>query len=112
MANKIVEYKKDRNRFGSRIVPLWIDEGGLYHNPDNHTYIGVAAKDLEVYVPTSVIKFTKESFLERQLALHQNYPFRKLKDNNIGDPSNDENLENKTIEEVTEEAENWWDNNV
>ena len=109
MANIICEYKMDKERQGGKIRPLWLDEGGVWYDPDKYAYIGVV-KDPEVKVPETVTRYTKESFVERQLDLHDRYPFKKP------DPEGEEpihdNLIDMTEEEVTEQAETWWDNNV
>ena len=77
MANIICEYKMDKERQGGKISPLWLDDGGVYYNPDNYTYVGVV-KDKEVKVPDTVIKFTEKTFVERQLAIHKKYPRLKI----------------------------------
>ena len=109
MANIICEYKMDKERQGGKIRPLWLDDGGVWYDPDKYAYIGVV-KDPEVKVPETVTRYTKESFVERQLDLHDRYPFKKH------DPEEEEllydNMIDMTEEEVTEEAETWWDNNV
>ena len=108
MANIICEYKMDKNWHGNKIRPLWLDDGGVWQDPDNYAYIGIV-RDPEVKVPDTVVRFTKESFVERQLDLHDRYPFKKH------DPEEEpihDNLIDMTEEEVTEQAETWWDNNV
>ena len=109
MANIICEYKMDKERQGGKIRPLWLDDGGVHYDPDKYAYIGVV-KDPEVKVPETVTRYTKESFVERQLDLHDRYPFKKH-DPEEEEPIHD-NLIDMTEEEVTEQAETWWDNNV
>jgi len=109
MANIICEYKMDKERQGGKIRPLWLDDGGVWYDPDKYAYIGVV-KDPEVKVPETVVRYTKESFVERQLDIHDRYPFKKP------DPESDRSDPDvwveMTDEEVTEQAEEWWDNNV
>ena len=109
MANIICEYKMDKERQGGKIRPLWLDDGGVWQDPDNYAYIGIV-RDPEVKVPDTVVRFTKESFVERQLDLHDRYPFKKY------DPEGEEPLYDNRLDmtekEVTEQAETWWDNNV
>ena len=107
MANIICEYKMDKERQGGKIRPLWLDEGGVWYDPDKYAYIGVV-KDPEVKVPETVVRYTKESFVERQLDLHDRHPFTK------DDPESNDPVDriDMTEEEVTEQAEEWWDNNV
>ena len=110
MANIICEYKMDKNSQGGKIRPLWLDDGGVWQDPDNYAYIGIV-KDPEVKVPETVVRYTKESFVERQLDLHDRYPFKKEDPENNNEPLWD-NLIDMTEEEVTDQAETWWDNNV
>ena len=110
MANIICEYKLDKNPEGGKITPLWIDEGGVWQDIDNYTFIGIV-KDPEVKVPETVTRYTKESFVERQLDIHDRYPFKKEDPENNNEPLWD-NLIDMTEEEVTDQAETWWDNNV
>ena len=110
MANIICEYKKDKNWEGGKIRPLWLDDGGVWHDQDNYTFIGIV-KDPEVKVPETVVRFTKESFVERQLDVHDRHPFKKHDPEKEGPPSL-HNLVEMTDEEVTEQAETWWDNNA
>ena len=111
MANIICEYKLDKNKEGEKIRPLWLDDGGVWYDQDNYTYVGVV-KDPEVKVPETVIRYTKESFVERQLDIHNRYPFRRVKDNAVEPMHEPQNRIEQTDEEVTEQAETWWDNNV
>ena len=110
MANIICEYKMDKERQGGKIRPLWLDEGGVWYDPDKYAYIGVV-KDPEVKVPETVTRYTKESFVEWQLDLHDRYPFKKP-DPEKEDQHLPENMIEMTEEEVTDQAEEWWDNNV
>jgi len=107
MANIICEYKMDKNWEGGKIRPLWLDDGGVWYDPDNYAFIGIV-RDPEVKVPETVVRYTKESFVERQLDIHDRYPFTK------DDPESDDIIDRieMTEEEVTEQAETWWDNNV
>ena len=109
MANIICEYKHDKNWTRNKIRPQWLDDGGMWYDHDNYTYIGIVT-DPEVKVPETVIRFTKESLVERQLDVHSRHPFRK-NDPEVTNPTI-ENWVAMTDEEVTEEAETWWDNNV
>ena len=111
MANVIVEYKLDKNVEKGKHTPYWVDEGGMFYNKLKYTYVGVV-KDPEVKVPETVTRYTKESFVERQLDLHDRYPFKKIIDEEVNPRHDPENWVEMTDEEVTEEAETWWDNNV
>tara|TARA_Y100000310_G_scaffold120491_1_gene119277 strand:- start:56 stop:379 length:324 start_codon:yes stop_codon:yes gene_type:complete len=107
MANIICEYKMDKERQGGKIRPLWLDEGGVWYDPDKYAYIGVV-KDPEVKVPETVVRYTKESFVERQLDLHDRHPFTK------DDPESNDPVDRieMTEKEITDQSEEWWDNNV
>ena len=107
MANIICEYKHDKNWEGGKIRPLWLDDGGIWYDPDNYSYVGVF-KDPEVKVPETIVRFTKESLLERQLDIHSRYPYTK-EDPESNEPTDRIEL---TEEEVTEQAETWWDDNA
>ena len=110
MTNIICEYKLDKNPEGGKITPLWIDEGGVWQDIDNYTFIGIV-KDPEVKVPETVTRYTKESFVERQLDLHDRYPYQKpTEENDLRHLPED--MIDMTEEDVTEQAETWWDNNV
>ena len=110
MANIICEYKMDKERQGGKIRPLWLDDGGVWQDPDNYAYIGIV-RDPEVKVPDTVVRYTKESFVERQLDLHDRYPYQKpTEENELRHLPED--MIDMTEEEVTEQAETWWDNNV
>ena len=105
MALRFLEYKYDRIANGGKIVPLWVDEGGVFYNSANHSYVGVCADD-EVKVPDSVTKFAnKEALQDRNKAIHAVTPWTKLKEE--GNPS--AGFENKTDAEVEAESDAWWD---
>ena len=109
MSNIICEYKMDKNPQGGKIRPLWLDDGGVWYDPDIYAYIGIV-RDPEVKVPETVVRFTKESFVERQLDIHSRYPYEKqVPETGRTVP---ENWVTLTDEEVTEKAETWWDNNA
>ena len=109
MSNIICEYKMDKNWTGGKIRPWWLDDGGVWQDPDNYAYVGIV-RDPEVKVPDTVVRYTKESFVERQLDIHSRYPYKKQEPETT-DPV-PENWVTLTDEEVTEKAETWWDNNA
>ena len=105
MALRFLEYKHDRNTTGGKIRPLWVDEGGVFYNSANHSYVGVCADD-EVKVPDSVTKFANKAALQdRNKAIHAATPWTKMID--PGNPS--AGFENKTDAEVEAESDAWWD---
>ena len=110
MANIICEYKMDKNPQGGKIRPLWLDDGGVWQDPDNYAYIGIV-KDPEVKVPDTVIKFTEKTFVERQLDVHSRHPYKKLK-KDVEEPEHDpKNWIAMTDEEVEAEAKKWFKKN-
>ena len=108
MALRLLEYKHDRQSDGGKIRPLWVDEGGVFHNAATHTYAGCTADD-EVKVPDSVTKLANKAALQdRNKAIHAVTPFTKLTDPD--DPLSDQTNMNDT--EVEDEADGWWDSVV
>ena len=105
MALRFLEYKHDRQADGGKIRPLWVDEGGVFHNAATHTYAGCTADD-EVKVPDSVTKLANKAALQdRNKAIHAVTPFTKLSDPD--DPHS--SREDLTDSEVEDEADAWWD---
>jgi len=102
----VVEYML--HKVGRRGVqaPHWIEDGGHQSSPIDNTKVGwvVPASDREYYVPDSVVELTKQDFVDRQLAIHAESPFLK---ENEEDPEAD--AVTMTNEEVTAEAEAWYD---
>lgn len=101
----IVEYKlhKVRARSDAKKTPIWIDDGGYWYNPADHTYVGYVRDNVEHYIPDSLTVFTQDTFRTRLLTMHATNPFSKEDPENIeADPVN------MTDEEVTTMANEWW----
>ena len=81
MALRFLEYKHDRISEG-KIRPLWVDEGGVFHNAAIHTYVGCCADD-EIKVPDSVTQYAnKVALQDRNVAIHEVTPYTKWNDEN------------------------------
>ena len=108
MALRFLEYKHDRHPQGGKMRPLWVDEGGVFHNPAIHTYAGCTADD-EVKVPDSVTQYANKAALQdRNKAIHAVTPWTKREDED--DPSSDKiNLTDSEVEDISDD---WWDSVV
>ena len=105
MALRFLEYKHDKEPSGGKIRPLWVDEGGVFHNAAAHTYAGCCADD-EVKVPDSVTQYANKAALQdRNKAIHAVTPFTKLTDPD--DPSSGQT--DLTDSEVEDISDDWWD---
>lgn len=104
----VIEYMliKDGPR---RQVPEFVGDRGHWMSPLDNTFIGWLDDDRDYYVPDTVITLTKSEFVARQLAIHAEVPFTKS-GNDESDP--DDERENMTTEEVTTQAEAWYDDFV
>ena len=72
-----LEYKLDMGPGGMH-APYWIDDGGYWTNPDNHTFIGATRDNQEFKIPDTVTKLTAAELETRQLAIHADYPMKKF----------------------------------
>ena len=56
---KIAEYKLHGNPNGKGMVtPGFIQNGGYYHNPDDHTMLGFVDDPAEYYLPDTLVFYT------------------------------------------------------
>jgi hypothetical protein len=76
---KIVEYKLHPSPAGMK-CPDFIDDGGYWGNPADHTMIGLIPSDVEYYVPDSIIELTAVELETRQLAIHAIYPMYNMEE--------------------------------
>lgn len=104
----VIEYMliKDGHK---RQVPEFVGDRGHWMSPLDNTFIGWIDDDRDYYVPDTVITLTKSEFVTRQLAIHAEVPFTKPADGEIGPDG--ERVE-MTTEEVTAQAEAWFDDFV
>ena len=91
---KIVEYKLHSSPTGMK-CPDFIDDGGYWSNPDDHTMIGIIPSDVEYYVPDTIVELTAEELETRQLAIHAKYPMQNMEERDM------------TTAEVKTEISNW-----
>jgi len=70
----ILEYKMDRNRDGSLVVPPWIECCGFMFNPVNKTFVGFSPSVREYKIPDSVTALTVAQAKTRMLDIHATTP--------------------------------------
>jgi hypothetical protein len=70
-------------------------------------FVGDRVRDY--YVPDTIVTLTKTEFVARQLAIHASSPFTKPVGDAVGPGGERENM---TTEEVTAQAEAWYDDFV
>ena len=104
----VIEYMlyKDAHK---RQVPDFVGDRGHWMSPIDNTFIGWVDDVRDYYVPDTVITLTKSEFVTRQLAIHAQVPFTKAVGDAIGPGGERENM---TTEEVTAQAEAWYDDFV
>jgi len=76
---KIAEYKLHGNPAGKgMITPGFIQNGGYYRNPDDHTMLGFVDDPAEYYLPDTLVYYTLAEAKARQLAIHAKYPMMDI----------------------------------
>ena len=84
-----LEYKMDMGPGGMH-TPHWVDSGGFWHNPDNHTMIGATRDNPEFKIPDTVTKVTAAELETRALAIHAVTPYQEeVAGGERGDPLTD-----------------------
>jgi len=98
----ILEYKMHMTAGGMK-APEWIEDGGYYFKPSDHTVIGWSPDeaDREYYIPDTVTELTATQLETRVLALHEDSPMKKPAD----DPSKGE--VEMTTDEVKAQVTAW-----
>ena len=76
----IIEYKLHPIPRGGMKIPDFVDDGGYWGNPDDHTLIGTVPDGVEYYVPDTVTTFTLAELQARQRAIHAKYPMKSEPD--------------------------------
>ena len=94
-----LEYKLDMGPGGMH-APYWIDDGGYWGNPANHTMIGATRDNQEFKIPDTVTKLTAAELETRQLAIHAVTPMKKQE-------VDDFNATDMTDAEVRTAIQNW-----
>ena len=95
---QILEYKLDASPEGMR-CPSWVEDGGYFTDPDNHTMVGKCRDNQEWKIPDSVVKLTLAQLKDRLVDIHSRYPFK-----DFSDPEASVTL---TAEQVKQLATNW-----
>lgn len=101
----IIEYKLHRVGRKALRAPEWVEDGGYWPNPTDHTLVGwvLDEADREYYIPDTVTYLTRESFIARIRTIHEAESYYK------GEPT-ENNQEVMTLEEVETWAGDWFDN--
>ena len=97
-----LEYLLDASAGGMRCPP-WVDDGGYWHNPANHTLVGATRDNPEFHIPSTVHRLTAAELETRQVAIHNVTPMTKEvveEDGHIG-------RVNMTEAEVRTSIQNW-----
>lgn len=79
MARECIEYRLVKNDEGRLCAPSWVSEGGHFHNPNDHTYIGFipVEQEREWYVPDTVSMLTEQEFVNRCLPINEILPIEE-----------------------------------
>ena len=77
-----LEYKLDMGPGGMH-APYWIDDGGYWQKPDNHTLVGCTRDNQEFKIPDTVVKLTAAEVETRVVALHGVTPMKKMDSDGI-----------------------------
>jgi hypothetical protein len=106
----VIEYMMHRIDGGNRrAVPEFVGDRGHWMSPIDQSFIGWVDDSRDYYVPDSVVTLTKEQFVARQLTIHASHPFMKPFEPGIEPPTEPTAM---TVEEVTAQAESWYDSFV
>ena len=97
-----LDYKLEMGPGGMH-TPHWVDDGGYWNNPANHTYIGATRDNQEFKIPDTVTKLTAAELETRQLTIHAATPMLKIT-NVDGVPTPGTEM---TDAEVRTEIQNW-----
>jgi hypothetical protein len=109
----VIEYMlyKDAHR---RQVPDFVGDRGHWMSPIDNTFIGWIDDVRDYYVPDTIVTLTKEQFVQRQLRIHAQSPFRKSidGDSGFGGAPGIGDMIDMTEQEVIAQAETWYDDFV
>ena len=104
----VIEYMlvKDAHR---RQVPEFVGDRGHWMSPIDNSFVGWVDDVRDYYVPDTIVTLTKEAFVTRQLAIHAHSPMTKPAAEGAGPMGERVNMTN---EEVTAQAQSWYDDFV
>lgn len=106
----VIEYKLHKAQKGFLETPTFVEDGGYWRNPSNHTMLGwcTAEADREYWVPDTVTELTKAEAVTRALAIHSVTPYMLEVEVDGAMEAGDA----MTTEQVTNQMETWYDNFV
>ena len=104
----VIEYMliKDAHK---RQVPDFVGDRGHWMSPIDNTFIGWVDDQRDYYVPDTIVTLTKAEFVTRQLTIHAQHPMTKPAVEDSGPGGERVNMTN---EEVTTQAQAWYDDFV
>lgn len=103
----VIEYMMHRYEGGTRRkVPEWVGDRGHWMSPIDSSFIGWVDDVRDYYVPDSVVTYTKEQFVQRQLTIHASHPFVNRQDSLELEPTVMTETEVRTMSEA------WYDDFV
>lgn len=84
---------------GKTLTPYWVEDGGVFYDPDNHTMVGWSPDfgKRVYYVPDSVVLLDKAEHVARALDIHARSPFVNLDGSQMSEA------------QATAFAESWYD---
>jgi len=101
----VIEYMLHRVNGGTkREVPSFVGDRGHWISPIDGSYIGWVDDSRDYYVPDSIVYLTREQFIARQQAIHQQQPFVIE-----SDPLSENPPASLTEQEVTDQMGAWYD---
>jgi len=106
----VIEYKLHKGQNNILETPSFVQDGGYWKNPNNHTLLGwcTPEADREYWVPDTVTELTKAEVVSRALSIHSATPYRAEVEVNGAIEAGEE----MTTEQVTNQMENWYDSFV
>lgn len=106
----VVEYKLHKldARSNSMTVPIWIDDGGYWKHPTDHTMVGwvLPESEREWYLPDTLTELNRADFITRMKAIHAIEPM--YTEVEYTDPPTEPRV--MTEAEVETLAGDWFDN--
>lgn len=103
----VIEYMLHRVNGGTRKeVPGFVGDRGYWMSPIDGSFVGWVDDVRDYYVPDTIVYLTREQFISRQQAIHQQQPFQ----NDSGDPMSTPTT--LTDQEVIDQMGDWYDDFV
>lgn len=101
----VVEYMEHKTGHVQN-PPDFVIDRGYWQSPIDGSLMGWVEDNPRYYVPDTLVRMTKEQVVQRQLAIHAQYPFPKNMSNL------EQNPEYMTEQEIREMMEAWYDDIV